>query len=32
MLIDFGQNDPEVDISGVEFASVNAVIVGQTDK
>ena len=29
MFIDFGYNDPNVDISGVEFASVNAVVIYQ---
>ena len=29
MLINFGYNDPNVDISGVDFTSVNAVIVAQ---
>ena len=29
MHIDFGYNDPNVDISGVDFALVNAVVVYQ---
>ena len=29
MFINFGQNDPNVDISGVDFTSVNAVVVYQ---
>ena len=29
MFIDFGHNDPNVDISGVEFALVNAVVIYQ---
>ena len=32
MFIDFGANDPNVDISGLEFESVNAIIVDQTTR
>ena len=32
MFIDFGANDPDVDISDVEFESVNAIIVDQTTR
>ena len=32
MFIDFGANDSGVDISGVKFESVNAVVVDQTTR
>ena len=32
MFIDFGANDPNINISGVEFESVNAIIVDQTTR
>ena len=32
MFIDFGANDPNVDISNVQFESVNAIVVDKTTR